>query len=189
MLWMCLGVFGFALAMNVEFRKLGCNWRRWLGVFIASNHFLAVGWVCWRWAHRTVQSCTGQTLFTVRCMPRQHAHWGLEWSTVGSLRPVAAPDSPVPHSDFSALTSATHCSLHCLLLQSTIARSDRCSIGSPNMSGAHRIVRWYIVERVMRKTREWPVRLVLVLVHRTLSGVPLVAHSHVLCSKFVWVPN
>jgi hypothetical protein len=40
---MCLGVFGFALAKNMEFRNLdaieGGGWV----VFIASNHFLAVG--------------------------------------------------------------------------------------------------------------------------------------------------
>jgi hypothetical protein len=35
------------------------------------------------------------------------------------------------------------------------------------------------------KTREWHVRLVLGLVHRTLSGAPLAAHSQVLCSKFI----
>jgi hypothetical protein len=58
---------------------------------------------------------------------------------VGSLRPVAAPDSLVC-SDFSALTSVVHCSLHCLLLQSTIACSDCCSVGPPDMSGAHQTV-------------------------------------------------
>jgi hypothetical protein len=111
---MCLGVNVIALVLNVNFRKLGFHWRRWLGVFIVSNHFLAVGWVCCRWAHRTVWWCTGQVLFTVRCVTCQHACWGLERSTVGTLCPIAAPDSSVPHrtcSDFSALTSAAYCSL------------------------------------------------------------------------------
>jgi hypothetical protein len=40
---MCLGVNAFALVLNVEFRKLGWLEWRWLGVFIASNHFLVVG--------------------------------------------------------------------------------------------------------------------------------------------------
>jgi hypothetical protein len=40
---MCLGVNVFALVMNVEFRKLGWLEWWWLVVFIASNHFLAVG--------------------------------------------------------------------------------------------------------------------------------------------------
>jgi hypothetical protein len=43
MLRFVFGVVAFALAMNVMFRILGCHLRRWLGVFIASNHFLAVG--------------------------------------------------------------------------------------------------------------------------------------------------
>jgi hypothetical protein len=82
------------------------------GVFIASNHFLAVGCFCCRWAHRTVWWRTGHVLFTVRCAPRQHARWGLERVDRWSLCPVVAPDSPVPHrtcpvrSDFSALTPA-----------------------------------------------------------------------------------
>jgi hypothetical protein len=76
-------------------------------VFIASNHFLAIGCFCWRWAHRTVRWCTGQSLFTARCVPRQHTHRGLEWTTVGTLHPVVALDSPVC-SDFCALTSTVH---------------------------------------------------------------------------------
>jgi hypothetical protein len=50
-----------------------------------------------------VRWCTGQVLFIVRCVPRQHARWGLELSTVEVLCPIVAPDSPVPHrtcSDF-----------------------------------------------------------------------------------------
>jgi hypothetical protein len=126
--------------------KLGCHWRRWLGVFIASNHFLAIGWVCCRWAHQTVWWRTRQVLFTIRCTPRQHVYWGLERLTVGSVCPVAAPDSPVC-SDLLLWLLPAHCLLHCLLLQSTVANSDRCSVGSPYMSGAHRTVRWIIAER------------------------------------------
>jgi hypothetical protein len=91
---MCLGVNAIALVLHVNFKKLGCHWRRRLGVFIASNHFLVVGCFCCRWAHWTVRWCTRQVLFTVRCVLRQHARWGLERSTVGTLCPVAAPDSP-----------------------------------------------------------------------------------------------
>jgi hypothetical protein len=40
--WMSLGVNAFALVLNVKFRKLGYFEWRWLGVFIAYNHFLAV---------------------------------------------------------------------------------------------------------------------------------------------------
>jgi hypothetical protein len=40
---MCRGVNDIALVWNMKFRKLGWLEWRWLGVFIASNHFLAVG--------------------------------------------------------------------------------------------------------------------------------------------------
>jgi hypothetical protein len=84
--------------------------KKVVGGFIAFNHFLVVGSFCWRWAHRTVQWCTRQVLFTVRCAPHQHARWGLERLIVEVVCPVVAPDSPV-HSVFSALTSDLHCSL------------------------------------------------------------------------------
>jgi hypothetical protein len=41
------------------------------GVFIASNHFLAIGCFCRRWAHQTVRWHTRQVLFIVRCAPHQ----------------------------------------------------------------------------------------------------------------------
>jgi hypothetical protein len=65
---MCLGVYGFTLVLNVEFRKLGCLEWWWLGVLIAPTTIPAVA----------VDGHTGQSggapdmaLFTVRCMPRQ----------------------------------------------------------------------------------------------------------------------
>jgi hypothetical protein len=54
---------------------------------------------------------------------------------------------------------------------------------------AHRTVRWIIAEHIPGKTREWPVRVVLGLGHRTLSGAPLAASFQVFASKFIWVPN
>jgi hypothetical protein len=179
MLWMFLGVFGFALAMNVEFIKLGCHWRRWLGVFIASNHFLAVGCFCWRWAHRTVRWRTRHVLFIVRCVPRQHARWVLEHSTVEVVCPVVAPDSPVP------LTS-----LLWLLLRTVHCGSRPLAPGYRWLTGHVRCTSDSLVIRARpEKTREWLVRLVLDLVHRTVSGASLTSHSQVLCSKFIWVLN
>jgi hypothetical protein len=113
------------------------------------NHWL----FCWRWAHRIVRWRTGHSLFIVRCMPRQHTHWGLEWVDHWSLCPVVALDSPVPHrtcpvrSDFSAQNYDAHCSLCSRLL----APGYRCSVGSPDMSGAHWTVRWIIAERALEK--------------------------------------
>jgi hypothetical protein len=42
--WMCLGVKSFVLAMNGMVGMLGCIWMRWLGVFIATNHFHSRWW-------------------------------------------------------------------------------------------------------------------------------------------------
>jgi hypothetical protein len=138
---MCLGVNVIALLLNRNFKKHGCHWRRWLGVFIASNHLLVVGCFCWWWAHRTVRWCTGQVLFTVRCVPHQHTRWGIRANDCWSLCPVVAP----------ALTSllwVLPCIVHkCLLLQSTVdarllllrwlIRHVRCTLDNPmNYSGA-----------------------------------------------------
>jgi hypothetical protein len=60
---------------------------RWLGVFIALNHFLAV----------VGDGHTGQSLFTVWCAPRQRVRYGLEHLAVGAVCLFAAPDSLVPH--------------------------------------------------------------------------------------------
>jgi hypothetical protein len=87
-----------------------------VGAFIASNHFLAVGCFCWRWSHQTVRWCTRHLLFTVRCVPRQHTHRGLERVDRWNPCPIAAQDNPVQHrtcpvtSGFAALTLS--CTVH-----------------------------------------------------------------------------
>jgi hypothetical protein len=172
--------------MNENFRMLGWLWMRWLGVFIAPNHFLAVGWLCCRWAHRTVRWCTGQSLFTVRCAPRQRAHWGLELLIVGTLCPFATLDSPVPHRTVRwPLTSMLWllCGTveHYSLLQSTIGaqgviaslahRTVQCTPDSPvNYSG----------ERP-ENSREW----------LFVDTVRCATWHHILlsCSKFDCAPN
>jgi hypothetical protein len=142
---LCLGVNAIALVLNEDLRKLGCFEWRWLGVFIASNHFLAVCWLCWRWAHQTVWWRTGQSLFTVWCAPRQRARWGLELVDRWNPCPVAAPDSLVQHqtcpvtSDFCALTSVAHCSL-----MFTFAVDHWCRLAVAPL--AHRTLRWIIAE-------------------------------------------
>jgi hypothetical protein len=60
---MCLGVESFALVLNEMFGMLGWIWMRWLGVFIALNHFHCRWGGCWRWAHRTC---------TVPCLVCRH---------------------------------------------------------------------------------------------------------------------
>jgi hypothetical protein len=146
---MCLGVNAIALVLDRNFRKLGYHWRRWLGVFIASNHFLAVGCFCWRWAHWTVRWCTGHALFTNRCMPHQHARWGLERLDHWNPCPVAAPDCPVPHWTCPICSDFLLWLLTCTVpfCSRPLTPAYRCLVGSPDMCGAHRIVRWFIAER------------------------------------------
>jgi hypothetical protein len=145
---------------------------RWLGVFIAPNHFLAVGWVCWRWAHRTD---------TVHCSMRATSARPLGFDR-WSLRPVATSDSPVPHqtcpvtSDFVALTTVAHCSLlqstidaQWLLLRWLTGHVRRTPDSPVNYSGAR-----------PEETRKWLVRVCMGLVHRTVFGAPFSAHSQVL---------
>jgi hypothetical protein len=52
-LWMCLWSVFFALVLKVESGRLGWLEWWWLGVFIALTNILAVGWLLYRWAHRT----------------------------------------------------------------------------------------------------------------------------------------
>jgi hypothetical protein len=110
--WMLLLLYWIGTLENLDAIE-GGGW----GLFIASNHFLVVGCFCWRWAHRTVRWRTRHVLFTIQCAPRQHARWGLERSTVGTLCPLAAPDCLVAHqtcpvrSDFATWHLPTHCSL------------------------------------------------------------------------------
>jgi hypothetical protein len=116
------------------------------GVFIASNHFLAVDKGCWWWAHRTV---------TVHCPVRATSAQSLgfgavdRWSCLSSCctgPSGATPDSPVP-SDFCALTSVgTLFTTECFCSR-PLAPVSRCPGGSPDSPVAHRTVRWIIAER------------------------------------------
>jgi hypothetical protein len=191
MLWMCLGVFGFALAMNMEFRKLGCHWRRWLGGIYSLQPLPS------RWlflpvmgtpdspvAHRT---CT--VLCPMCATSARLLGFGAIWPLELLHRIVRCHTGHVRWPLASLLWLLTRTVHHCSLLQSTVdvqwlllhwlTRHIRCTPDSlVNYSGAR-----------LEETREWHVRLVAGLVHRTLSGAPLAAHSHVLCSKYVCVPN
>jgi hypothetical protein len=112
------------------------------GVFIASNHILAVGWFCSRWTHRTVRWRTRQVLFIVRCTPRQHARWGSERVDRWNPCPVVAPNSLVPHR--TCPVTPDFCRALFITVQfcsRPLTPNDCCSAGSPDMSGAHRTVR------------------------------------------------
>jgi hypothetical protein len=139
MLRMCLWVVGFALVLNRNFRILGCQWMRWLGVFIASNHFLAVGNFCWRWAHRTD---------TVDCLVRATSASPLGFRASWPLEPLSC--SCTGQSDDLWLLWSDFCRALFIIVHfcsQPLTRSDRCLAGSSGMSGAHRTVRWIIAER------------------------------------------
>jgi hypothetical protein len=158
------------------------------GVFIASNHFLAVDYFCWRWAHRTVRWCTGQPLFTVRCVLRQHARWGLEWLDRWNSCPIAALDmSGVLWLRYSDLSRALFTTVHLLAddrwrrlpLLRWLTGHVRCTPDSPmNYSGVP-----------LGNYREWAVRVELGLVHWILSGAPLLAHSQLFAPNIVESPT
>jgi hypothetical protein len=50
-------------------------------VFIATHLNVAIGEVCWRWAHRTVRCATD----SVRCAARHPVVRAWSWSTVGGF--------------------------------------------------------------------------------------------------------
>jgi hypothetical protein len=145
---MCLRSECCCSCIEWELQKTWIHWRRWLGVFIDSNHFLAVGWFCWRWAHRTVWWRTRHSLFTVRCAPRRHARWSSERVDRWSLCPVFAPDSPVPHktcpvrSDFSTLTLSRTVKFTLCLCRRPLRELAVAPL-------THRTVRWIIAERAL----------------------------------------
>jgi hypothetical protein len=152
--WMLLLLYWIGTSENLDAIE-GGGW----GVFIASNHFLAVGWVWWRWAHQIVWWCTGQVMFTVWCVPHQHARWGVErldcWNPLSCSctgQSDATPDmSGVLWLLCSDLCRALFTIVH--FRQMTVGAGYRCSIGSPDMSGAHQTVQWIIAERALKKPK------------------------------------
>jgi hypothetical protein len=110
-------------------------------VFISTNHFVAVGEICWRWANRTVWCATGY------CLVRRHITQPLGFWSSWPLEALSsmAPDSPVPHQ-----TGTVHCpvrllrllwllhelSAHCSVcrcpLQSTVALVAVAPLGAPD---------------------------------------------------------
>jgi hypothetical protein len=107
-------------------------------VFIATNHLVVVGEGCWQWAHWIVWCATGH------CPMRRHVTQSLG---LGAGRPLEALSSCGTRqsgatSDMycslsgAPLTLRSDCAAHCssrqVLLQSSVARSSRCSAGTPD---------------------------------------------------------
>jgi hypothetical protein len=138
MLWLCLWSVFFALVLNEKCKRLGCLEWRWLGVFIASNHFLAVGWLCCQRAHRTVRWCTGHGIVHCPVSATSANRWDLELLTIEVLCPHVAPDSSLAHRTIRCVLTLQFWLLTYALFtvppsaQSTIGEVDRCSIGTLN---------------------------------------------------------
>jgi hypothetical protein len=117
MLWLCLWSVFFALVLNEKCERLGWLECRWLGVFIASNHFLAVGWLCcWR-AYQTVRWCTKHD--TVHCPIACHVSQPLGFGVVDRWSPLSSCGTG--QSDAFWLCSSDFCTVHCSFV-STVDR-------------------------------------------------------------------
>jgi hypothetical protein len=107
-------------------------------------------------AHRTVRCATGH------CPMRQPRHPTIMVRPL-ELLSSGPPDSPVVHRTCPidcpvhrlarALTSAravAHCSAFNVFCRRPLARSSRCSAGTPDSLVLHRTNRWIIAERLPR---------------------------------------
>jgi hypothetical protein len=134
------------------------EWGGW-GVFIAPNHFLAVGKVCRRWAHGTV---------TFHCLVRYVSASIRVWSCWPLERFVFLLHRTVrwPLTSATALFMTVPLRSRPLVRREPLLRWLTGQFGgtpdSPmNYSGAR-----------PEETREWLVRWLPGLVHRTVSGAP-----------------
>jgi hypothetical protein len=188
---MCLGVNVIALVLNVNFRKLGCHWRRWLrGIYSLQPlpsrwlFLLSMGTPDSLVVHRT-----GTVHYPVCATSASPLGFGAvdRWNPLSCSRTEqsGAFRLRILTSDFALYTFAVD-----RWAQVTVAplahRTSpvhtgqvRCTPDSPvNYSGA-----------TLGKTRQWHVRLVLGLGHQTLSGAPLRSTLLSLYFKLCWVPN
>jgi hypothetical protein len=107
----------------------------WGGIYrlIATNHLVAVGEGCWRWAHRTLSGAP----------PRHPTVRVSSWSTVGGFvlmwHRTGTVHCPVRLWRLLWLLRApfAHCSSMSTLLQSTIELDSCCSTGAPDSPVAY----------------------------------------------------
>jgi hypothetical protein len=170
--------------MNEKLRMLGWLWMRWLGVFIAPNHFLAVAS-----DGRIGQSggtpdnhCSLSDARHVSASVKVWSSWPLEHIVILLHRTVQCHTGQ--SSDFWLLRSDFYVALF------TTVDSVQSTVGAQGAVAplAHRIVRWIIAER----TSEFPR---VACSKGTWPGAPDSVrcaknqHTQVLCSIFYYVPN
>jgi hypothetical protein len=162
------------------------------GVFIAPTTKMVVGEGCCRRAHRTVRCATGHS--PVR-QPRHPTVGAFDmWATgqTGGAPDMSCSLSGAPSgacSDFCARS----CTVHCILLQTTVGAVSRCSADTPDSPVLHRTVRWIIAEWFPQNPKlassEW-FSLDCLVAHRTVrwhtgqSGAPDQSSLRLLWSFF-----
>jgi hypothetical protein len=166
-----------ALVLNAIAENLDALKCWWLGVFIAPTTKVVVGRGCCRMAHWIVRCATGH------CPVRQAHHPTVRVRPL-ELWQVGPPDrsrslSCVPSG--AALTSmrgGAHCLLLLFLCRRPLARSSRCSAGTPDSPVLHWTVRWIIAERLPQIPEAGKFELILpgapdnVRLHTGQSGAP-----------------
>jgi hypothetical protein len=137
--------------MNVKFRKLGWIEWRWLGVFIAPTTILVV--VDDGAPDSLVVHRTGHCSVSGAC----HVSCPLGFGAVGHWSPLSCsctgqsygtPDMSAAFWLFAMPSALCAFTVHVVDRWRT---GDRCSVGSPDMFGAHRTIRWIIAERPLEK--------------------------------------
>jgi hypothetical protein len=144
---LCLVLNAIALVWGLKAENLDTVNGGWLGVFITPTTKIAIGGGCYRMAHRTVRCVTGH------CLVRQPRHQTVRVRPL-ELLTTGPPDSPVVHRTgpvdcpvrllAPALTSAragAHYNAFNVLCRRPLARSSRCSAGTPDSPVLHRTVR------------------------------------------------
>jgi hypothetical protein len=113
---------------------LGSHTLKWpVGVvFIATNRIVAVGEVCWRWAHRTLSGAP----------PRHPVARAWSWSAIGGF--VLMRHWTVRCHTGQSGAPLTFCSNFCrvTVLQCSSVRVDHCAQIAVALL-VHRTVRWY----------------------------------------------
>jgi hypothetical protein len=141
---MCLGVNALALVLNVKCWKLGCLEWWWLGgIYSPQPPKNRWGWLLSMGALDSPvrhQTLSGAPAMSPNCYGSGAIdHWRL-CLLVAPYMHYLVSGAPMTGASDSART-VLHCTFDLQLLQTTVARSSRCSTVTPDNPVAHRTVR------------------------------------------------
>jgi hypothetical protein len=145
----------FCSCIEFGVQKTWMAWMVMVGGIYSPNHYSSR---CCRWAHRTVRWCTGHDIVHYPVPATSAKRWGLEWLIIEVfvlLRHWTVRWHTRQSDAFWLRCSdfwLAHCSLFIWHRSRPLGAVDRCFVGSSDMSGAHRIVRWIIAELLREKT-------------------------------------